>query len=230
MAIEFLRSLAPATDGDVARAVAVLPSRFDEDALVRNVARPDAGAAAAEDLRTEDAFHGELERPARTRGERAPAAHASAGERRPPLAQAADAAMRAIPEALPGDTAARPAEPLRRASVAKPHGPAQRLETAPQRTELASHAAPAAAEARGVSSEARSIDTFAVGAPLSEACVAERVSRARDEGTRVHVSIGRIEVIAANVPQPAAPRRGSPPRQGTVALADYLRGAKEGAR
>ena len=45
----------------------------------------------------------------------------------------------------------------------------------------------------------------------------------RDEGTVVHVSIGRVELFApAAAPAVRAPR--STPRGGSVPLADYLRG------
>ena len=67
-----------------------------------------------------------------------------------------------------------------------------------------------------------------VALPLSQAILAQRTLQSRDDSQVVHVTIGRIDVIANTSPAPAV-RRNPTPRQATVTLADYLRGGK-GAR
>jgi hypothetical protein len=68
-----------------------------------------------------------------------------------------------------------------------------------------------------------------VALPLSRAILAQRTLRSRDDSQEVHVTIGRIDVVANTAPAPAA-RRSPTPRQATVTLADYLRGGNEGRR
>ncbi|MEO5658408.1 MAG: hypothetical protein ABIQ90_01245 [Polaromonas sp.] len=61
---------------------------------------------------------------------------------------------------------------------------------------------------------------------MSQSTLAQRALRSRDEDKQVvHVTIGRIDVVANAAPTPAV-RRTQAPRQGTVTLADYLRGGK----
>ena len=59
--------------------------------------------------------------------------------------------------------------------------------------------------------------------PLSQAALAQRTNNARDDSQVVHVTIGRIDVVANTAPA-AAVRRNPTPRQATVTLSDYLRG------
>jgi hypothetical protein len=69
-----------------------------------------------------------------------------------------------------------------------------------------------------------------MASPLSDHVVAERTLLKREEDQIVHVTIGRIDVVANTSPAPAAPvRRNAGPKHGTLSLADYLRGSK-GAR
>jgi acyl CoA:acetate/3-ketoacid CoA transferase beta subunit len=58
---------------------------------------------------------------------------------------------------------------------------------------------------------------------LSPAILAQRAAQPGEDNQVVHVSIGRIDVVANVAPAPAAARTPKP-RSGTVALADYLRG------
>ena len=58
--------------------------------------------------------------------------------------------------------------------------------------------------------------------PLSQALLAQRALASNDDGQVVHVTIGRIDVVANTAPAPT-PRRTAVPRQPTVTLADYLR-------
>ena len=66
-----------------------------------------------------------------------------------------------------------------------------------------------------------------VALPLSQAILAQRTLQSRDNSQVVHVTIGRIDVVA-NMAPAAAPRRGPTPRQPTVTLADYLHGGHGG--
>jgi hypothetical protein len=68
-----------------------------------------------------------------------------------------------------------------------------------------------------------------VALPLSRAILAQRTLQSRDDSQEVHVTIGRIEVVANTAPAPAV-RRSPTPRQATVTLADYLRGGNESRR
>jgi hypothetical protein len=61
--------------------------------------------------------------------------------------------------------------------------------------------------------------------PLSHASLAQRALKAQDDKQVVHVTIGRIDVVANTAPAPAVQRTAAP-RQATVTLADYLRGSK----
>lgn len=61
--------------------------------------------------------------------------------------------------------------------------------------------------------------------PLSHASLAQRALKAQDDKQVVHVTIGRIDVVANTAPAPAV-HRNPAPRQATVTLADYLRGSK----
>ena len=63
--------------------------------------------------------------------------------------------------------------------------------------------------------------------PLSGASLAQRAPRLQDDGPVVHVTIGRIEVVAHTAPAQAPPRSPAP-RQPSVKLADYLRGSQGG--
>ena len=59
--------------------------------------------------------------------------------------------------------------------------------------------------------------------PLSRTILAQRSLQRGDDGQVVHVTIGRIDVVANTGPAPAV-RRGPLPRPGTATLSDYLRG------
>jgi hypothetical protein len=62
-----------------------------------------------------------------------------------------------------------------------------------------------------------------VALPLSQSILAQRTLQSRDDSQVVHVTIGRIDVVANTAPAPAV-GRGPTPRQRTATLADYLRG------
>jgi hypothetical protein len=66
-------------------------------------------------------------------------------------------------------------------------------------------------------------------APLSPAALAQRAPQRGEDNQVVHVSIGRIDVVATVAPTPAA-APAPKPRSGTVPLADYLRGENRSRR
>ena len=68
-----------------------------------------------------------------------------------------------------------------------------------------------------------------VGSPLSEATVAHRTLQSREENQVVHVTIGRIDVVANTAPAPTIRQQRRAPRD-PVTLADYLRVADSNAR
>jgi hypothetical protein len=65
--------------------------------------------------------------------------------------------------------------------------------------------------------------------PLSQAALAQRTLPSQDDGQVVHVTIGRIDVVASTAPAPVA-RRSPTPREPRVTLSDYLRGDNGGRR
>jgi hypothetical protein len=60
--------------------------------------------------------------------------------------------------------------------------------------------------------------------PLSQSILAQRTLQSRHDNQVVHVTIGRIDVVASTAPAPAT-RRNPTPQQASVTLADYLRGS-----
>jgi len=68
-----------------------------------------------------------------------------------------------------------------------------------------------------------------VALPLSQSILAQRTLQSRDDSQVVHVTIGRIDVVANTAPAPVV-RGSQTPRQGTVTLADYLRRGNGGRR
>lgn len=218
--MDFLRRLAPLRDTDATRAVAVLPSRFASEGPTRA-----AGAAPVSQ---------------RSLGEGAFAPAQEAITSHPPAVARAE-------QRLQGAAEPARAEPLH------PHGVQPKLS---ERWLPAARAIPVAAARasddrkpvsphRVLATDAQSLAAAPVAAPevhaspvpplrdrvnppLSQAVVAQRASSSRDESPVVHVTIGRIDVVAGT-PTPPARRSPKAPRAPTVALADYLR-AGNGSR
>lgn len=232
MSMDFLRGLAPPRESDPARAVPVLPPRFAYDAPLRERLPEPAPSSAADNA----AAAVELPRE-RSGPRRAPEAWSAAngpGRADPPVDVPGAAAPRHSREQSPASAAIAS---TREVSTPRALAPAQ-----PARNPESGHAARAPSVSRADTAEPpqpaagtpqRLIEMNAVRvqpthSPLSEACLARRVSPPREETTHVHVSIGRIEVVASNAP--AAVRRDAPRREPTLALSEYLRGPKEGVR
>jgi len=244
--MDFLQRLAPSREGDGSRAVAALPSRFAAGGPLRAPIGPrqpehdlDEGLSLAVDTAARDSA-------AHPRS--APPPTMAAGPRRPA------AALRLAPPATSGSGDGAGAAPTDEADLAPVRAGLARSERVAQRPsivdaphgderpsivdalrgdeprgDLALHpfAPPRAAEAHRAGRPP--VAPLRTPAPLSAASLAHRVPDASDEPSVVHVSIGRIEVVANVTPPPAA-RRAPAPRQPTVPLADYLRGDRGGRR
>ena len=238
--MDFLRRLAPARETDATRAVAVLASRFasqnplqemigqgrpaqrpddDEASLSPDAALPPAAndtlaqRPPVSSVQPSEAaprpFASEPTR--RDNGNATSPAHAPANERETSLAFA--------PAEVPRIHVADPSAFQNR------HGenPERARPASPERQDLAAAlpASPARQAAIAPPAHARA------ALPLSQALLAQRTLQSRDDSRVVHVTIGRIEVVANTAPAPAV-RRSPAPRQTTVTLADYLRGSHGG--
>jgi hypothetical protein len=231
--MDFLRRLAPLRDTDTTRAVAVLPSRFASESPLRTgIESPDSPRTVL------DAGD-----PLPTRG----------AEGLPPSVPASGVSRR---EAVAGEPS-RSVPPPTRGEPLRPEGapPSSLQRTRPADTPVgavaAAHASrhhrPAAVEhvppadpqrpgaAPTATAELRAAPTPPTQAlmnlPLSQVAVAQRVLASRDDSPVVHVTIGRIDVVAGTpLPATAARRGPKAPRPATVTLADYLRAANGGRR
>ena len=227
--MDFLRRLAPPRETDVTRAFAVLPSRFASDNPLQATIAQASPAQHPDD-------------------DEAPLSHDAAS---PPAANDTLAAQRhRVSSVQPSQATPRPlaGEPTRRdnenatspayapAEAPRIHGadlrafqhrhgenPERDRQAGPERQSLA--AMPAATyilqNVTAPPAQAR------VALPLSEAILSQRTLQSRDDSQVVHVTIGRIDVVANTAPAPAV-RRSPAPRQATVTLADYLRGSRGG--
>ena len=219
--MDFLRRLAPLRDTDATRAVAVLPSRF----------------ASEGPLRAASAVPGRL--PPLDEGEFAPV-HEAVMRRAPVLARVEQrlhgevelarveplhphGAQPKLPERLLPEAHAIPVASARAADDRQSVGPQHMLSAAAQRLAAAPAVVP------GFHANPLPSSRDRVNSPLSQAVVAQRAQTSRDDSSVVHVTIGRIDVVAGTPPAPAARRSPKVARAPTVALADYLR-AGNGSR
>lgn len=231
--MDFLRRLAPPRETDATRAVAVLPSRFASESPLRATigqARPAQHLAEDEASLSLDATS-------------PPAATSPLAAQRHPVTgvQPSQAAPRPLgvestrrdngkatspthaPAKAPDIDVAHPralqdrqgANPER----ARPAGPELLGPTTALEASHGTQGVAAAPAQPRVPPPARP----RVALPLSESILAQRTLQSRDDGQVVHVTIGRIDVVANTAPAPAV-RRSPTPRQPTVTLADYLRG------
>lgn len=198
--MDFLHRLAPPRVTDASRAVAVLPSRFAGDSPLRAAIGQVLPAQRPDDDETSLSLDG----PPRRDNEKATSStDAPTGAGAPDIDVADPRAFRNRRGA--NSERARPASPeLQGLAAALP----------------ASH---------GLQGVAPSPAQPRVALPLSQAILAQRTLQSRDDGQVVHVTIGRIDVVANAAPAPAV-RRSPTPRQGTVTLADYLRGGNGSRR
>lgn len=229
--MDFLRRLAPLRETDATRAVAVLPSRFASESPLRATighARPAQRPDDDETSLTLDATS-------------APAAtNAFTAQRHP------------VTGVQPSQAALHPlgSGPTRRdygKATSPTHAPAEapEIDVADPRAFQDRHGAhserarPTGPELQGLAAAlAASHGLRGIAAPpaqpraalpLSQSTLAQRTLQSRDDSQVVHVTIGRIDVVANTAPAPAL-RRSPTPRQGTVTLADYLRGGNGSRR
>ena len=239
--MDFLRRLAPPRETDATRAVAVLPSRFASENPLR------ATMAQASPAQRPD----DDEAPLSPDAALPPAANDTLAAQRYPVTSVQPS--QAAPRPLAGEPARRDNEK----ATSPPHVPATEKATSPAHAPAeapAIHVAsplvfknrhganlerakPASPEPQGLAAAPAATHGLQnvtappaqarLALPLSQAILAQRTLESRDDSQVVHVTIGRIDVVANTAPAPAV-RRSPAPRQGTVTLADYLRGCHGG--
>ena len=249
--MDFLRRLAPPRETDATRAVAVLPSRFasegplrstiaqarssprpEDDEASQSLDVPSAPARRADSGLETQGYIAPLPAANRVINGAAALRHIGSGKQPPQTTPRPLGAVDVRPTQRDIDKAARTTHSLAAeininavgsSAFEDQHGAAARHAT-PGSPELHRPARALAANPilqAGTMPPAR--PTAAL--PLSQAALAQRTSLARDDSQVVHVTIGRIDVVANTAPAPAV-RRNPAPRQATVTLADYLRGGK----
>jgi hypothetical protein len=215
--MEFLRRLAPSRATDATRAVAVLPSRFSADRPLH--AAPGEAAPGAQVREDEPASAADATR--------MPAQLAPLPSRPPSRAGTQqESSQPTPPDAHPAGRTERPAR-----SAPAPRVGTPAFEDRPTATSMPAgppaptpqSAVPLVTPGRGAEPAAPAPFEPAPAAPLSPAILAQRAAHPGEDNQVVHVTIGRIDVVANVAPAPAAARTPKP-RSGTVALADYLRG------
>ena len=254
--MDFLRRLAPPRKADATRAVAVLPSRFASKGPLRNTAAPAGSSQRAEDDEASLSVDGPsasarhagsgwetqgfmVPLPATNTQTHAAAALRHAGSGKPPP-QTTPRPLRPL-----GPLDVRPTQrdigmaalpPLLRAGEYNTDA-ADPFTLQDQDGANSKRPPPASGNLRG---PAKALDANHIlqgvtapparpnaALPLSQAALAQRTNNARDDSQVVHVTIGRIDVVANTAPAPAV-HRNPAPRQATVTLADYLRGGNGG--
>ena len=228
--MDFLRRLAPRRESDATQAVALLPSRFANESPLRAM----LGQARPAQRLDEDE------------------ASLSFDTSEPPAAtNTSEAQDRPVTGVQPAHATPRPLgiEPTHRdngkaassthAPAEAPHIPGADPRASQHRQGVADRARPTSPELHDlVAPLAASPGLQAVTAPptqphvtlpLSQAALAQRTLQSRDDGQVVHVTIGRIDVVASTAPAPVA-RRNPTPREPTVTLSDYLRGSNGSRR
>lgn len=228
--MDFLRRLAPARATDATRAVAVLPSRFASESPLRaTIAQPGSVPRLDED---ETPLSFDPAEPSAESNSLAAQRHPVTGYQpshvaaRPPASgftHRDSGTVTSSPAAaeLPDiDDADSRALPMLQGVVPN--------RTRPADLELQDLAAPLAASP-GLQSVTAPPTPARVTSPLSQAALAQRTLQSQDDSQVVHVSIGRIDVVASTAPVPVA-RRNPTPREASVTLADYLRAGNGGRR
>jgi hypothetical protein len=235
--MDFLRRLAPPSDTDATRAVAVMPSRFADQLPLRSTASQPEQLRNADDEGTWPSFDHASEGP-----------RASARPARSSVGLPVDDGVRVRPQG-PASTSTSalafaqrlvPAVAIQSREVRTSGDSALHPTDDRRLADLTAAAAIRSTQARsGVFSEGPSRQGAALvpptagqrtgSLPLTQAALAQRTAAPRDDHQVVHVTIGRIDVVATTAPAPA-PSRAPAPRQATVSLADYLRSGNGGRR
>ena len=222
--MDFLRRLAPPRETDATRAVAVLPSRFASESPLRaTIPQPGPAQRLDED---ETTLSFDTTSPPAVTNALAAQRHSVTGVEpshaapRPLGIRSTrrDSAQATSSTDAPADEPDTNVDDSR--ALQDRHGASSERAkaTSPELKGLA-----AVADSSGVQGVAVPPLRPRVALPLSQAVLAQRVLQSRDESQVVHVTIGRIDVVANTATAPAV-RHSPPPRQPTVALADYLRG------
>lgn len=246
--MDFLRRLAPASETDATRAVAVLPSRFASKspllATVGQEGRQGLGQGLGHDQPDQSHDDGARYAPDAASPLATNTTEAAQG-RRGTINHRSQTAARPLAGELPRFDNERAISPAFTPAEAPRTHPADlgelqyrqgenlqrdKLTTPKQQGPAATPAAPYAlhnvtaptAAVHPLHQSSAPPAQARVTSPLSQAALAQRTLQSREESQIVHVTIARIDVVASTTPAPAA-TRSPPPRQATVTLADYLR-------
>ena len=219
--MDFLRRLAPPRETDATRAFAVLPSRYSNQQPLREMTVQDGSARRPDD--DEAPFSPDSVSP--------PAANNALAAQSPAITgmqpfQAAPQPLRAKPTRRDSIKAGTPAWAPAETSGITVAGRADQIrlgEVSDRATPEPQGKAPTFAPEHALRNITAPPAQARLELPLSPAVLAKRTLQPRDDSQVVHVTIGRIDVVANTAPAPAA-RRSPAPRQATVTLADYLRG------
>lgn len=238
--MDFLRRLAPPLETDAMRAVAVLPSRFAGESPLRSTfAHTRAARQLDEDeasISPDSASPAEsssipLDPPCSVKNPFGDTPRrTSSASPDAPVPLAVPASTHGLEDLNEATSQARVVLPLSEASrtrrTREPRDDSQFPEATTRHPEPKGLAAAPPAP-RSQQNTAAPPARTRVALPLSQAILAQRTLQSRDDTQVVHVTIGRIEVVANTASAPA-PRRSPAPRQATVTLADYLRGSHGG--
>jgi hypothetical protein len=218
--MEFLRRLAPVRESDASRATAVLPSRFDSEGPLRRILAQVPLAQPLEEGESSPSFDatpatGTVDGAVAERHPVAPVAPSYVESRR-----LASGRANGVTEVPPAHTSPAVLALESRLPQASPQAYRRSVEGAnPVRAEQRILGTGPGSEVGAVASPGTQPR---VPSPLSGAVLAQRSLPSREESQVVHVTIGRIDVVASKVPTPPV-RSGAAPREPTRTLTDYLR-------
>ncbi|MBI3529346.1 MAG: hypothetical protein HY067_15430 [Betaproteobacteria bacterium] len=225
--MDFLRRLAPPREGDRARAVAVLPSRFAGDAPLRSASTPsdvlvtfdDAPAPSSAQTPSPEMYTAAPERFIARTAQRAPVGPEAVDGAQPVASAPLD-----TPHVPPRESTSL-MRPTLRAANADAAVPTWRHDAVAHDEHAAMHAkAIAAAPAQARPDSEPPVVAPHIVSPLSHGAVAARAHPAAVPRPVIHVTIDRIDVRAPAVPSHAAPAKRASAAP-SVSLADYLRGS-----
>ncbi len=231
--MDFLRRLAPVRSTDATRAVPVVPSRFAYDGAMA-VTTPRPATGRSQPLENEDSLS--VEDSQRDIIQTMSVSSEGHAAERPPPTNSLSSRRGTTASKLEVGAAGslvQTASQMPVVPVSIPHQwPNQpRVDPLHAARSQASEAGPLLNTRRfGPPSVIAPTTRVPEAAPLSEAAVARRVPQTRVDNEVVHVTIGRIDVVANTLRAPALQSTSPVVRQPQVTLSDYLRSGSGGRR
>jgi len=241
--MDFLRRLAPPRETDPARAVAVLPSRFASEMPLRvTVGQPqhvhhvdEDEASLTPETSSVPAVISAFATPRHSVADVRPsqAVLLPLGSELPRRGKKKAISPTPKPAELPNVDAAEPRQWQDQQGVnserAQPINPELRVLSVSLPATHVFQSVNAPPDSDGPQMVAAPPAQSRPASPLSQGILTQRTLQSRDDNQVVHVTIGRIDVVASAAPAPAA-RRSPTSRQATVPLAEYLRGGSGSRR